>query len=348
MSACNNFKFYNNGINSMTIQKNGSVGIGTTANFLGAFKLDVRGNACINNSFTTIDPTYSFGLTQQSASTFSQIQTGSVSSAYCPDLRIQEGGGNLKLGNPTSNIYLNSFVGIGTGVNASTWKLDVRGYIGANAIFVAENGNYGDGQYQLQITPPNATTPSSLQTIRQNTSYAGNIIIQAFGGNVGIGVVSPNNVLQVGSGGRLRIANSNADYTLIGTNDIDNTSNTKIVLSGHTRTTYTGQIEYVSTVGGHIFYTNSSTERMRILANGNVGIGTNNPNCKLDIRGVVNITNTNPFAVPNNYMANGSLTFGDTLLNYGNGTNWTTNTAGLLMECADNTEIAIYDVIQDK
>ena len=58
---------------------------------------------------------------------------------------------------------------------------------------------------------------------------------------------------------------------------------------------------------------------------------------------MVNITNTSPYAVANNFMANGSLTIGDMLLNYGNGTNWNTNTAGLLMECLNNTEIAIHD-----
>ena len=42
-------------------------------------------------------------------------------------------------------------------------------------------------------------------------------------------------------------------------------------------------------------------------------------------------------------MQNGSLTIGDLSLNYGNGTNWNTNTAGLLLECLDNTEIAVHD-----
>ena len=36
--------------------------------------------------------------------------------------------------------------------------------------------------------------------------------------------------------------------------------------------------------------------------------------------GRANITNTTPYAVPNNYMQNGSLTIGDISLNYGNGT----------------------------
>jgi hypothetical protein len=42
-------------------------------------------------------------------------------------------------------------------------------------------------------------------------------------------------------------------------------------------------------------------------------------------------------------MAAGSLTIGNINANYGGGANWTTNTAGLMMECLDNTEIVIHD-----
>ena len=45
-----------------------------------------------------------------------------------------------------------------------------------------------------------------------------------------------------------------------------------------------------------------------------------NVNSNLKIyNGKANITNTTPYAVVNNYMQNGSLTIGYTLLNYGNG-----------------------------
>jgi len=62
-----------------------------------------------------------------------------------------------------------------------------------------------------------------------------------------------------------------------------------------------------------------------------------------NINGIANIHNGSPVAVPTNYMASGSLTIGGTNVNYGGGTNWNANTAGLLMECADNTEIAVHD-----
>jgi hypothetical protein len=42
-------------------------------------------------------------------------------------------------------------------------------------------------------------------------------------------------------------------------------------------------------------------------------------------------------------MQSGSLTIGDTALNYGGGDLWTTNTSGLLLECSSNTEIAVHD-----
>ena len=42
-------------------------------------------------------------------------------------------------------------------------------------------------------------------------------------------------------------------------------------------------------------------------------------------------------------MQKGSLTIGDILLNYGGGFNWSSNSAGLMLECADSTEIAVHD-----
>jgi Phage T4 tail fibre len=57
----------------------------------------------------------------------------------------------------------------------------------------------------------------------------------------------------------------------------------------------------------------------------------------------INVHAGNPSAVPTGRMAAGSLTIGDVKKDYGGGKDWNDNTAGLLMECSEKTEIAIHD-----
>lgn len=79
---------------------------------------------------------------------------------------------------------------------------------------------------------------------------------------------------------------------------------------------------------------------------GNVGIGTDAPAAKLQITGNASITalEGKNYACMNNYMAPGSLAIGGIDRNYGGGSSkWNSNTAALLLETLDNTEIAIHD-----
>jgi len=126
--------------------------------------------------------------------------------------------------------------------------------------------------------------------------------------------------------------------------------------------------------------------KMVIKSGGNVGINVINPAYKLDVNGDINYTGDlrkngnivsgssqwvtngtsisysagdvyinkrlcvsdgNAVAIPSNYMANGSLTIGSTIANFGGFESswdyWTNNTAGMIMECLDRTSIAIHD-----
>jgi hypothetical protein len=78
----------------------------------------------------------------------------------------------------------------------------------------------------------------------------------------------------------------------------------------------------------------AGTEWFRIGANG-----------KFTATGAIgNINGGSSYAVPSGFMSAGSLTLGDSSKNYGGGVSgWTSNTAGLLMECSVNTEIAVHD-----
>jgi len=58
---------------------------------------------------------------------------------------------------------------------------------------------------------------------------------------------------------------------------------------------------------------------------------------------IAGINGGNPAAIPSGFMATGSLTIGDVNKNYGGGSGWTSNTAGLLLECLAATEIAVHD-----
>ena len=94
------------------------------------------------------------------------------------------------------------------------------------------------------------------------------------------------------------------DYTTIGTLDADGATNTSIVISGTTRSTNAGNIQYLATASGgsHIFYTASATTRMTISSSGvnvndnfgvvgRVGIATApHATYKLDVNGTINAT----------------------------------------------------------
>jgi len=124
-------------------------------------------------------------------------------------------------------------------------------------------------------TRPNGTNVAATERMRITST-----------GNVGIGTATVNNILQVGGGGRLRIANDNSDYTMIGTRDTNAATNTQITMYGNTHPntsspnpTYAGRMEFMTSADGpFVFFSGGTTERLRITSTGNVGIGTNTPN----------------------------------------------------------------------
>lgn len=125
-------------------------------------------------------------------------------------------------------------------------------------------------------------------------------------GNVGIGNTGPISKLQVGSG----TTNTGSTVAMFGTNasgqavnalslvnSAGGSANNAVSLSFHTAGDYspTAKISAIAQatlpVTDLAFYSYGSvlTERMRILGNGNVGIGLPNPGTKLNVNGVISM-----------------------------------------------------------
>jgi hypothetical protein len=123
--------------------------------------------------------------------------------------------------------------------------------------------------------------------------------------------------------------------TVATTNDLANyATTTSLTNTSNSLTTGLATKQNTLTAG-----TNITISGNTISASGSSQWTGTNP---IFFSGKVNIHGGTPSAV-DGIMDNGSLTIGDITKNYGQGTNWNANTAGLMMNCADNTEIAIHD-----
>jgi len=144
-----------------------------------------------------------------------------------------------------------------------------------------------------------------------------------------------------------------ADMTVSGNVQSALTVNSQIISANPSGNSGNGVVVNMSSVNGafgsiECYQTNNidSTSKLPLALQaygGTVGVGLTNPVATFQVIGTGNICGGTNFANLNSYMQTGSLTIGDPTRNYGGGNLWTSNTAGLLLECLDNTEIAVHD-----
>ena len=123
------------------------------------------------------------------------------------------------------------------------------------------------------------------------------------GGDVGIGTTTPDYRLDLQSTDSTSIrvkstgtgATDNAFLRL----EIGGTDASNAIAFGSASNAFQGQIRYVHSDNYMAFHGNGNLERMRIVSNGDVGIGTNAPGDKLEVAGAINAKASNGFKLGN-------------------------------------------------
>jgi hypothetical protein len=257
------------------------------------FNNDVNVGTITNDATFTTNGNALFKVTTPSAGTATAFQiirtTAHVKPIFCIDNTTAPRG----IGKPLMNIGLSSFTPSSPG-----------DYYGIGYGFIEANGtNFSPAEMGIIITNSAGAEIGDLvfstRATTTNVVAAERMRITS-GGNVGIGKTNPANILQVGEGGRFKIANGTTDYSIIGTIDTETSLNTRIVISGNSRATNTGCIDYLATSAGlHRFYTTNGTSiRMVIASDGNVGIGRTDPVCALEVNGIIASTNNTLVGAP--------------------------------------------------
>lgn len=285
----------------------------------------------IRTSFLTLSTLLVSSINNNVPGTFSTLAVSSlVSASTITTSSIHVAGNIVKLGTTSGNdvrieggtVTNSGYVNFVTGGTS-------RGYIGnasaTDVDVVAQNGarlNFYTG----------GTNRIMINTAGQTDFY---------------GNVSVND----GVGGTLTKFGSTAGYygTFTG-GTADNSPFLEFWANGSRRcymgNANTTEVQFASENGARFNFLTAGISRFVISTNGSATFANNlatNGNFAANTS-IANINGGTNFAVLNNYMAVGSLTIGDPTKNYGGGTStWNTNTAGLMMECLTNTEIAVHD-----
>ena len=169
--------------------------------------------------------------------------------------------------------------------------------------YVASGGAFGN----INFVTGNVGGSSIVMTIGGGTQK----------GNVGIGTTTPNRKLEVYADGGaaashnyLRLSTGAAgayggdvsfegtynDYANVGPNQINNLGKLMIAADVVSPTDVGSIMSFYTKARGGTYAT-APLERMRILANGNVGIGTTSPNQKLEVAGIGRFTGSGAFSI---------------------------------------------------
>jgi len=184
-------------------------------------------------------------------------------------LHVQQSGLFTGIQN-TAGIRIKSDGGSAIGNYHGTLALS-RG-TGSVAISAVQEGTDSDRMGMAFFTHPSATGgDAAVEQMRIDEN-----------GNVGIGTTSPNDKLEV-SAGNIRISNNSPILRFIDTDVTD--LQHRVLGGGNAGLEYSADLNNVAS--GYHRWDISNSEKMRLIENGNLGIGTTSPGAKLSVAGNV-------------------------------------------------------------
>jgi hypothetical protein len=281
----------------VTLASNGALSLtgalnGTSASFTGA----VAASSMITVSYGDIDTGNNRGIrivnTDSSEGTAYNITSGRAGQNN-GDFVIRNtttGVNNLFFNRTTGAATFSSSVGVGTSVFPFTPRLAVNS-TGQNTISVQTTDTAEGSAGTIMYMGTGATTGNSthgvIRVLGDGGTSAANLVLQPSSGNVGIGTVSPYGKLQV-SGGHL-VIQGNSTAGTDGAGDVRNAGfafrkPSSDLISALINTTDVADWG----MNMHFFTrrfnaTMPATPAMTISSEGNVGIGTDSPQKRLDV-----------------------------------------------------------------